>query len=117
MDGDLQIGVESDLSSLHATLKDRDCLVSAAAYDPFAEQLEQVGVSALFDQQRADHGEAWATLERALGLGQHLYEVGACVACVRRRARIVSQDADSSYRQFLFGIVSPVDSRLSNVGL
>ena len=43
MDGGLQIGAGSDLFSLHATLKDRDCLVSAAEYDPFAEQLEQVG--------------------------------------------------------------------------
>ena len=44
MDYDFQINVGPYLAAVHPTLKDHDCIVSAGAYDPFAEQLEQLGL-------------------------------------------------------------------------
>ena len=56
------------------------CPISARAYDPFPEQVEQLGAATLLDQQGADHGKAWAALKRSLGLNDHLDNASARVA-------------------------------------
>lgn len=83
----LQIGIRAQLTAVHATLKDRNLVVPAGAYDPFAEQLEQLGVATLLDQQGADHGEARAPHKRNLGLNDHFEDIGACAASVLVKER------------------------------
>ena len=50
MDRDLHVGVGPNHTPVHTTLKNCNYLVPTRAHDPFAEQLEQIGVATLFDQ-------------------------------------------------------------------
>ena len=61
--------------------------------------------------------KTWATLKGNLVLNDHLDNVRARVARVRRRAPIVPQGAYSGGGQFLFRSVPPVDGGLSDSGL